>query len=78
MKVLKQGLKPTERWYKGTCYSCGTEVEFQRKEAELVSDQRDGDYVKVKCPTCNGSITVQASKWSARAYSTPVDCSTIY
>ena len=78
MKVLKQGVHPSDRWHKGTCHTCWTEVEFQGKEAEQVPDSRDGNYLKVKCPTCGGLITSMASKYQNTPYSTPVDNTTFY
>jgi predicted RNA-binding Zn-ribbon protein involved in translation (DUF1610 family) len=56
VKILKQGKLAADEVYQGDCNHCGTEVEFQRKEARYVSDQRDGDALVVECPTCKHEI----------------------
>lgn len=50
MKILVVGKLPAEHQYKITCHNCGTVFEFLRKEAEYVTEQRDGDYLIVTCP----------------------------
>ncbi len=57
MRIIKEGIHPNEIVHQGTCTTCKTEVEFKRSEGEVVYDQRDGDYVKVACPICGGTIT---------------------
>lgn len=57
MKIIKQGSLPEERDYQIGCRNCGTVFEFARKEAELVIDQREGNYLKVHCPHCKNSCT---------------------
>ena len=37
MKILYRGMRPEDRIYRGQCYNCGTEVEFQRKEAQYTN-----------------------------------------
>ena len=58
MKIIRRGTLPTEKVYEGTCNHCDTVVEFQAKEAKLVSDQRDGDYYEIQCPVCGHTICV--------------------
>lgn len=58
IKIIKRGTPPEEVIYHGTCHRCGTEIEFQRKDAKFDGDQRDGWYLKVACPVCTGIISV--------------------
>lgn len=58
MKVLKQGQLPGDKKYRATCMNCKSEIEFQRKEAEWVADQREGDFLRVSCPVCQQRIHV--------------------
>lgn len=50
MNIIKAGKLPEEKQYQTTCDRCKTIFTFKQKEAEYVSDQRDGDFLKVKCP----------------------------
>lgn len=70
VKVTKPGALPEHDVFEGTCYRCKTEVEFERADAKFTSDQRDGDFLSVACPTCGGSIHVAASKPVKRAIPT--------
>lgn len=56
MKILQRGLMPGEKTYRTVCRSCMSHIEFEQREAEIVRDQRDGDYVTVKCPVCDKPI----------------------
>ena len=56
MEIIKRGTPPGEKLYTGTCRSCTTEVRFKRDEAEVHSDQRDGETVFVACPICHANI----------------------
>lgn len=58
MRVIKQGVNPATVQLRGTCNNCRTEVEFSPIEAKFSSDQRDGDFYTVECPTCSKSIHV--------------------
>jgi len=60
VKVIKQGQKPESRVYRGACRTCHTEIEFERHEAKYNVDQRDGDYLSIRCPTCSSDILVAA------------------
>ena len=61
IRVTKHGALPDHDVFAGTCYRCKTEVEFERVDARLTSDQRDGDYLSVDCPVCGDAINVAAS-----------------
>lgn len=58
MEIIKRGKHPDEQKYDGTCRNCKTEVRFKKSEAEYVSDQRDGDFLRVRCPLCSEYINV--------------------
>ncbi len=58
MKVIKQGKLPGDKEYRTTCRNCKTEFSFVAKEANYVSDQRDGDCLQVSCPLCKLFIYV--------------------
>jgi len=62
MKILKKGCLPKERRHVATCDNCRTKFEFQEGEAKMVSDQRDGDYLEVKCPLCKDGICVDVRR----------------
>jgi len=56
MEIIKRGTPPGEQLYTGTCRMCTTEVRFKLNEAEIHSDQRDGEIISVACPVCPGLI----------------------
>lgn len=56
MEILKKGTPPAEKEYEATCRNCGTEVRFKQHEGKVVYDQRDGDYITVKCSVCSRDI----------------------
>ncbi len=56
MKIISKGRKPEEKEYRVTCDDCDTVFEFKKREAQYVSDQRDGDALKIKCPVCNRMV----------------------
>ena len=57
MKIIKQGSLPEDRPYRSVCRRCNAEFEFLEKEGEVVFDQRDGNFVKIKCPCCGENCT---------------------
>ena len=50
MKIITPGTLPQTKTYGAVCRNCGCRFTFARHEAEYVSEQRDGDALKVKCP----------------------------
>lgn len=56
MEIIKRGVDPKTKPLSGTCRNCMTEITFLPVEAEYVSDQRDGDFYKIKCPVCADTI----------------------
>jgi len=64
--IIKPGIDPATVVIDGRCTHCGCEFTFLPKEAEYQSDQRDGDFYKIKCPTCPKSVLTNVprrSKW---------------
>lgn len=63
MRLIKKGVikrKFTGRW---SCRECGSEWELDATDPEphLVSDQREGDYYQMDCPTCGYKVMRRAS-----------------
>lgn len=58
MEIIERGEPPDERKYTGRCFTCKTKVKFRQSEATAHYDQRDGNYLEVKCPVCGKPITV--------------------
>lgn len=52
MKIIHQGKPPIENYYHGKCHTCQSIIQFERREARVVHDARDGDYVEILCPVC--------------------------
>lgn len=57
IEILTRGLPPMEEKYKASCNKCRTTISFLRRDANHQSDQRDGDYLWVRCPVCQATIT---------------------
>lgn len=58
MEVIHRGELPEQKRYQAECNYCRSVMRFQRSEAEYVSDQRDGDCLKVICPVCDRPVYV--------------------
>jgi ribosomal protein S27E len=58
MKIIKPGIEPAERVFQVTCRDCECEFAFKRKEANMTTDRRDGDFLSINCPTCFRTVTV--------------------
>ena len=56
MKIIKRGKDPNKKKYKVTCDNCKTIFEFLYCEAKYNADDRDGDYLSIKCPVCKEEI----------------------
>lgn len=55
IKIIERG--PLERKsYKTRCVRCRTKFRFDRSDARLVNDQRDGDALVVPCPVCSADV----------------------
>ena len=58
MRIIKPGKLPEQKTYQSICARCKCHFEFQQIEARYMSDQRDGDYLQIPCPTCHNTVTV--------------------
>lgn len=56
MKIIKRGILPDEKDFRGTCSVCGTIAEAKQKELKVRSDQRDGDTASATCPICKNTM----------------------
>lgn len=57
MKIIERGQHPKETKYTVRCNQCRTKFEFERHEANVTYDARDGDYVSIACPVCRTLCT---------------------
>ncbi len=66
MRIMKHGTAPGDNKHRATCRNCGTKIEFMQSEAAYVADQRDGDYLRIKCPVCPRDITkvIEVRHWA--------------
>ena len=60
-EIIKPGKPERNRKIKTTCRKCDCVFTFTASEADLVSDQRDGDYYAINCPMsdCGNRCSVQ-------------------
>ncbi len=56
MKILKKGILPKDKTYTVSCGNCHTKFQFKQHEGEIIEDDRDGDYITIKCPICKGHV----------------------
>jgi hypothetical protein len=61
VRIIKQGVPPTEKIYRAECYTCKSVLEFKQGEATYWPDQREGDHLTLLCPVCRSSVTVNVS-----------------
>ena len=68
MKIIKKGVIPSDA-YKMECRYCKAVFEFTKSETNVVFDQRDGNFMQLKCPCCSKDLTcnVQASNTPCKA-----------
>lgn len=64
MRIIQQGTNPASRPLTGSCNHCDTVIEFLPFEAKFHSDQRDGDFYSIECPTCRRQITASAPRYN--------------
>lgn len=60
MRIIKQGVAPSEREYQVTCSSCKTIFAFYMNSVKTRSDQREGTWYEVTCPhkPCSKTVTM--------------------
>jgi len=56
MEIIKQGTPPSEKVYEAECRKCKSVFRFKQLEGKITYDQRDGDFITVKCPVCGESV----------------------
>lgn len=54
MKVIKVGVRPEDRPWKGTCRACKSVVEAKESELNNIQDdpREGGKFCWAKCPVC--------------------------
>jgi hypothetical protein len=50
-EIIKPGKLQSKRKISATCRKCDCVFTFTAEEADVVFDQRDGDYYAITCPT---------------------------
>lgn len=62
MQIIKRGIIPSEREWKGTCYHCKSVIEAKQDELKVESNQHDGEWGDAKCPVCESSMNFYPKK----------------
>jgi hypothetical protein len=52
MRIIKQGVEPGTRRWRGRCVRCGAIVEAEEQELHVTHDQLDGTTARATCPSC--------------------------
>jgi hypothetical protein len=60
VEIIKRGKLPGNQVHECTCRDCKTVFRFKEAEAEYVSDQRDGNALKISCPVCSRACWIAA------------------
>jgi hypothetical protein len=68
MRIIERGILPGEKIYVQICRDCKTKFEFMQKEAKVVHDQRDGDFMQIECPVCHETCFTLPYKRSHYAF----------
>ena len=61
MQIIKRGVRPANRVYRASCDGCNSVIQFVHSEATVHIDQRDGNYLTIKCPVCPAQISATVS-----------------
>lgn len=51
MEIMRKGKLPEAEEYTIVCGNCDCMFKFTRREARLQTDDRDGDFLEINCPT---------------------------
>lgn len=57
MKVISRGSLPEDQLYRTSCSNCKSVLEYQKKEARIVTDRNEIVYIIV-CPVCSKDIVL--------------------
>lgn len=57
IEVLRPGITSAQITYTAECSRCYCKVRFTGADGKITSDQRDGDFMTVTCPTCGSTIS---------------------
>lgn len=57
IEIVRPGITSAEIKYTAECYRCKCVVRFTGADGRVTSDQRDGDFINVTCPTCGTTIS---------------------
>ncbi len=57
IKVVSPGILPSDIKYDAVCTHCKCRFEFTGADGKITSDQRDGAFITVPCPTCNRTVS---------------------
>lgn len=60
IEVIRRGHLPENDQFEAECCKCKSQLRFLRSDARHTSDQRDGDFVTVTCPVCQGPVHAQS------------------
>jgi len=56
MKIIKQGKRPEDRIWDGTCTNCGSILQAHQHELNITHDPRDGYLGDAECPVCERRV----------------------
>ena len=56
MQIIKRGVIPAERKWRGNCFHCSSIMEAKQSELTIQSNQRDGEWATTKCPVCGSPM----------------------
>lgn len=57
VRIISEGVPPCQVEHQVQCNQCKTVFAFTIREAKMHYDFRDGDYMEIACPVCNGAVT---------------------
>lgn len=67
MTIIKQGVIPGNRVWRGICFNCSSEMEVLEKELKVSVDMREHDeFSHAKCPVCGGNFIMYPYKENSK------------
>lgn len=58
MQIIKRGVPPEDRIWRGNCTRCGTIAEAEHRELSAKSDVRGDTWAEAKCPVCASTFNL--------------------